>query len=205
MALPLVGVWELMSDEEKAIRIYTETHAGAVFERTNTRRGMVSTYTVNGNRIHHNMLIDTATDASPQTVMEFQIDEDIMISTLVTGGTVSPVGHVDRWRKIAEVTMISPFAGVWELISETDQSINVRTDTYFVTIAARRDIRRGLAGTFTVQGNRLNNEIAVDTALNAASQVAFEGQIEGETLLAKRLGGSVSLPPGHVDRWRKIA
>ncbi len=32
MASPLVGVWELVSDDEKAIRIYTEMHTCAVYE-----------------------------------------------------------------------------------------------------------------------------------------------------------------------------
>ena len=100
MASPLVGVWELVSDDEKAIRIYTETHTCAVYERTNTRRGFASTYTIDGNRLHHNILVDTATNANQQAVLEFQIDGNSMTMTLITGGTVSPVGHVDRWRKI---------------------------------------------------------------------------------------------------------
>ena len=100
MASPLVGVWELVSDDEKAIRIFTETHACAVYERTNTRRGMASTYTVDGNRLRFNHLVDTATNANPQGEAEFQIEGETMTWTLLTAGTVSPVGHVDRWRKI---------------------------------------------------------------------------------------------------------
>ncbi len=100
MASPLVGVWELISDDEKAIRIFTETHCCVVYERTNTRRGIASTYTVDGNRIRYDILVDTTTDANLQTTVEFRIDGDIMTHTLVTGGTVSPVGHVDYFRRI---------------------------------------------------------------------------------------------------------
>jgi hypothetical protein len=205
MASPLVGVWELTSDTEKAIHVYTETHAGAVFERTSTRRGMVSTCTVEGNRVHHAILVDTAIDANPQIITECQIDGDTMTSILVTGGTVSPAGHVDRWRKIAEVTMTSPHAGVWQLISETDTVLNVRTDTHWITVAHRGDIRRGFGGTYTVEGNRVRNTILVDTALNAASQVDYEAQIEGEIMTVKRVAGTISTPTGHTDQWRKIA
>ena len=99
MASPLVGVWELISDDEKAIFICTETHMCVVVERTNSRRGFAGTYTVDGNRIHPSILVDTAIDADPP-VQEFQIDGDIMTLTFITAGTVSPVGHVDKFRRI---------------------------------------------------------------------------------------------------------
>jgi hypothetical protein len=100
MASPLVGVWELVSDDEKAILIFTETHLSGVFERTNTRRGIASTYTIDGNRLRVNRLVDTATNVNPQGEIEFQIEGETMTWTLLTPGTVSPVGHVDVWRKI---------------------------------------------------------------------------------------------------------
>ncbi len=100
MASPLVGVWELVSDDEKGLGVYTETHLFAVVERTTIRRGIASTYTFDGNRVRLNLLVDTATNASRQIEYEVQIEGDTATLTYLTSGTVIPAGHVERWRKI---------------------------------------------------------------------------------------------------------
>lgn len=77
MASPLIGVWELISDDDKGLAVYTETHLLVVLERTTSRRGMASTYTVDGSRVRLHSLVDTATNASPQAEYEFQIESDV--------------------------------------------------------------------------------------------------------------------------------
>jgi hypothetical protein len=109
------------------------------------------------------------------------------------------------WRKVSDLQMASPLAGVWQLISERDQSLNVRTDTYWVTVAVRGDLRRGIGGTYTVEGNHVSHKVLFDTAANAPPQIDLDFQLDGETLIAKRLTGSISLPSGYADHWRKIS
>jgi len=101
MASPFAGVWELVSETEKSISILTDTHFCAVGERTNTRRGIAGTYTIEGNRARYTIAVDTATNAPPQFELEFQRDGETLTSTLISGHSVLPAGHVDVWRKIA--------------------------------------------------------------------------------------------------------
>ena len=205
MPSPLLGVWELVSDTHRGFRIFTEGHNAGIYIRSqDRRRGFIASYSLQGNRLEADILVDTATTAPPRGVLEFQRDGDNLTLHVLTRGAVAPAGQVDVWRKMSDAVMTSPYAGVWQLISETDQSITVRTDTYWATVAIRGDFRRGIGGTYTVEGNRMSHAILFDTAADAPPQIDIEFDLEGDIFVAKRLAGTLSTPAGHVDRWRKI-
>lgn len=202
MASPLLGVWELISDDEKALLIFTEKHLGGIFQRTQGRRGFIASYTVMGNRFHATALADSSPTAPPEGNLEFQVEDNVMTWKFVTRGEISPSGHVDKFRKIADLTMTSPFAGVWQLVSETDKSLVIRTDTHWLTI--RSSLQRGLAGTTSVTGSHVRDTVILHTALNSPVLLEFECHREGDTFTVKRMTESAVVPVGHTDQWRKI-
>jgi hypothetical protein len=204
MPSPIAGVWELVSNTEKALWIFGETHHGAVFEREQGRRGLTATYTVEDNRTHSSILVDTAPNFRTTGAFEFQCGAHALTTTLIDPGTVSPAGHVDHWRKVSDFTRTSPHAGVWQLLSDTDQGLNVRTDTHWVTVVHRGDFRRGFAGTYTVEGNCLHHAILFDTDPNAPSHIDLEFELEGDINHVKIIAGSTRRA-GALDQWRKIA
>lgn len=205
MPSPIAGVWELVSDTEKAFAVTTETHQSVVFERTQVRRGIIATYTLEGNRVQSTLLVDTAVNAPPSAALEFQRDGDTITTTLATPGRVSPAGHIDRWRKLADSTMTSSLAGVWELVSDTEKAISIVTDTHFCAVIERTNVRRGIAGTYTITGTRIRYHLAVDTAVNAPAQLEADYRLDGKTMTLTLISGGTVSPTGHVDRWRKIA
>ena len=205
MPSPLLGVWELVSDARDGLRIFVEGHNATIFMRQDGRhRGFITSYSVQGNRAEADILVDTATTAPSTGAFEFQRDGGSLTLHALTPGAVAPAGQVDVWRKMSDAVMTSPYAGVWQLISETDQSVTVRTDTYWATVAIRGDFRRGIGGTYTVEGNHVSHAILFDTAADAPPQIDIEFHFEGDIFVAKRLAGTLSTPAGHVDRWRKI-
>ena len=142
MPSPLLGVWELVSDTGNGLRIFVEGHNATILIRqADRRRGFISSYSVQGNRAEANILVDTATTAPSTGVFEFQRDGDTLTLHALTPGAVAPAGHIDVWRKMSDAVMTSPYAGVWQLISETDQSMNVRTDMYWATVAMCSGVR----------------------------------------------------------------
>lgn len=197
MPSPLMGVWELISDTDNGIRIFTETHNATIFMRQNNRRrGFISVYTVEDHRVEATFLLDTATTVPTSGALEFQRDEDTLTLHALTPGAATPAGHIDVWHKVSDLTMTSPFAGVWQLLSETNAGLNVRTDTYWAAVIEREGSRRGFAGTYTVDDNHVRHTILFDTATNASPQLDLEFQLEEGTLIVKRLA--------RVERWRKI-
>jgi len=100
MTSSLVGVWERVSDDRKALGVYTETHLFVLSEQTTTRNGFAATYTFDGKRVRANVLIATDTNTNRQIEYEVQFEGDIVTVTLFTPGTDSPTGDISKWRKI---------------------------------------------------------------------------------------------------------
>jgi hypothetical protein len=95
MTSPLIGVWELVSDNTTGFQIFTETHFGACLKRQNGR-GFIGTYTVENHHLQETILVDTASDASQTGALAFELDGDILTTTLLTPGTITPAGGVFR-------------------------------------------------------------------------------------------------------------
>jgi hypothetical protein len=104
MPSPITGVWELVSDTDKALWIFTETHFGYVSERQQGRRGFAGTYSTEGHRLHITRLVSTPTDASTILTLEFQRDGDTLTTRILDTGRMLPVGHIDTYRKVSDLT-----------------------------------------------------------------------------------------------------
>lgn len=100
MTSSLVGVWERISDDGKALGVYTETHLFVVSEQTTAGNGFVATYTFDGKRVRANVLIATDTNTNRQIEYELKIEGDTATITLFTPGTNTPTGDSSKWRKI---------------------------------------------------------------------------------------------------------
>ncbi len=205
MTSPLLGVWELVSDKDKGLRIFVEgNNATVIIRGADRRRGFISVYSVQGNRMEANILIDTATTAPPTGTLEFERDGDTLTLHALTPGAIAAAGQVDVWRKVSDLQMTSPVAGVWQLISETDHAIAVRTDTHWAIVSVRDDLCLGWGGSHTTEGNHTRHTVPFATLPDASSQFDVALQREEETLTVSRLTGSTGRPVGHVDQWRKI-
>jgi hypothetical protein len=204
MASPLVGVWELVSETNKSLWIFTETyHAGAIV-RQGVRQGIAGPYTLEGTHFHSALFISVVADVTT-TDQDIHREGDLFTTKMLTPGTLVPTGQEFVYCKISDVAMTSPFAGVWQLVSETDKAIITFTDTHWVTVVNRGDFRRGFGGTHTVEGNRVNNTILLDTATNTPSRFDVECHREGDILIIKRLAETTNrMPSGYTDQWRKI-
>lgn len=100
MTSSLIGVWERVSDDVKALGVYTETHLFVLREQTSARNGFAATYTFDGKRVCANVLIATDTNANRQIEYEVQIEGDTATVTLFTPGTDTPTGDSSKWRKV---------------------------------------------------------------------------------------------------------
>lgn len=205
MTSPLLGVWELASDNDKGIYIFTETHFGAFVKlSTGAQRAFIGSHTINNNRVDETMIASSEPNAPLTGALTAEVDGDTLTMTLINPGRTAAAGRVFIWRKLSDLHMTSPFAGVWQLISNTDTGVTVRTDTHLVHVVNREIITRGFAATYTTHGNRVTHTVLMDTSANAAPQFDIDLKREGDTLTVNRISGTIAIPTGHIDCWRKI-
>ena len=101
MISSLVGVWELVSDSEKGLWIFTDTHFSFTCNRQDRRLGHAGTYRTEGNHLHLSRFVSTPPNSVTQVTMEFQHDGDLLTTTMLTEGNLLPVGQSDTFRKIS--------------------------------------------------------------------------------------------------------
>jgi hypothetical protein len=96
-----MGVWELVSDTDKALWIFTEAHFSYVSNRQEGR-GHAGTYRTEGDHLRLTRLVSMPTTPVTQLTMEFQRNGDILTTRLLTEGNAVPVGHMDTFHRITE-------------------------------------------------------------------------------------------------------
>jgi hypothetical protein len=100
MSSPITGVWELVSDTDKAMWIFTASHFSYVSNRQEGR-GHAGTYRTEGHHLHLTRFVSAPRTAVTQVTMEFQRDGERLTTRLLTEGNAVPVGHMDTFRRIA--------------------------------------------------------------------------------------------------------
>jgi len=127
---PLVGAWELVSDSDVGIRIYTGSHYAVLSMPMNRKRAagnqatpdealaaldscpaLAGTYTLSGSRITHTRLANSRPHLSGRTLLvDHTIQGDNMTTTQVSGGVT--VGSSSSHRRVGGSEVGSPLVGV---------------------------------------------------------------------------------------------
>ena len=102
MPSPIMGVWELVSDSDKALWLFTEDYFSYISNRQESRLGHAGAYQIEGNHLQLTRILSTPTNSVTELTMEFQRDGDLLTVRLLTDGNALPVGHRDTYRRIGE-------------------------------------------------------------------------------------------------------
>lgn len=104
--------------------------------------------------------------------------------------------------------------GGWDLMADassqwpSQKGFLIFKETKVSAIIERNeDIRRGIEGTYSVEGNRIIvTELLIDTAPEQGALGELEFEIEGDTLTIKWLGTNQTCQrSGHVDKFQRRA
>lgn len=104
--------------------------------------------------------------------------------------------------------------GVWDLIADKSSQwplqkgfLIFKATKIIAVIERNEDIRRGIEGTYSVEGKRLLiTELFIDTAPEQGALGDFEFEIDGDMLTIKwRLTNQTCQSPDHVDKFRRRA
>jgi hypothetical protein len=104
--------------------------------------------------------------------------------------------------------------GVWDLMPDasspwpSQKGVLIFNETKITVVIDRhQEMRRGLEGTYAVEGNRLTfTKLAVDTTPARGPLGNAEFALEGDTLRLTWLSmGPTGEPPRHVDTFRRRA
>ena len=145
---PLVGAWELVSDSNVGIRIYTGSHYAMLGAPKNRKRAagnqatpdealaalnscpaLAGTYTLSGSRIILTRLANSRPHLSGQTLLvDHTIQGDNMTTTQVSGGVT--VGSSSSHRRVGGSGVGSPLVGAWEMVDDTEQGVLIFTGTH---------------------------------------------------------------------------
>jgi len=102
--------------------------------------------------------------------------------------------------------------GVWDLMADasspwpSQQGFMIFEETKIIAIIERNaEIRRGIEGTYSVEGNRIIiPELKVDTAPERGALGDMEFALDGDTLTITWLAtNQTQQPPNHVDTFRR--
>jgi hypothetical protein len=102
--------------------------------------------------------------------------------------------------------------GVWDLIADASSQwpsqkgfLNVNETTLVAVIERNEGIRRGVEGTYSVEGHRIMmTELLVDTAPERGALDDIEFEIEGDILTIKWLfTNQTRQTPHHIDQFRR--
>jgi hypothetical protein len=104
--------------------------------------------------------------------------------------------------------------GAWDLIADessqwpSQKGFLIFKETKIIAVIERNeDIRRGVEGTYSVEGNRIIiTELLVDTAPERGAPGDVEFEIDGDMLTIKWLStNQTRQTPNHVDKFRRRA
>ena len=115
---PLVGAWELVSDSDAGILIYTGSHCVLVGAPKDRRRStgnqatpdealeairscpaMAGTYTVSGSRITHTRIANSRAEVSGRPLfVDYSIDSNTLTYTVVSGAGTAAAGSSATFR-----------------------------------------------------------------------------------------------------------
>ena len=102
--------------------------------------------------------------------------------------------------------------GAWDLIADessqwpSQKGFLIFKETKIIAVIERNeDIRRGVEGTYSVEGNRIIiTELLVDTAPERGAPGDVEFEIDGDMLTIKWLStNQTRQTPNHVDKFRR--
>jgi hypothetical protein len=102
--------------------------------------------------------------------------------------------------------------GVWDLMADTSsqwpsqKGFLIFEETKIIAVIERNEeIRRGIEGTYSVEGNRIMmTELLVDTAPEQGALGDIEFEIDGDILTIKWLSThQTRQTPNHVDTFRR--
>ncbi len=160
---PLVGAWELVSDSNVGIRIYTGSHYAVLSMPMNRKRAagnqatpdealaaldscpaLAGTYTLSGSRIILTRLANSRPHLSGRTLLvDHTIQGDNMTTTQVSGGVT--VGSSSSHRRVGSSGVGSPLVGAWEMVDDTEQGVLIFTGTHYAVVRMHkeRDLPKG--------------------------------------------------------------
>ena len=138
---PLVGAWELVSDSDAGILIYTGSHCVLVGAPKDRRRStgnqatpdealeairscpaMAGTYTVSGSRITHTRIANSRAEVSGRPLfVDYSIDGNTLTYTVVSGAGTAAAGSSATFRRIGSSGVGGPLLGAWELVNDERQ------------------------------------------------------------------------------------
>ena len=193
---PLVGAWQLVSDSDVGILIYTGSHYAVAMapkdrrrsagEQTTPDEGLEAlltspafsgTYTVSGCRIPHVRVANVRAELSGRpNVVDYAIDGDTMTHTNVSGGRVA--GASFTFRKTPSGGPGNPLVGAWEMVDDAEQGVMIFTETHYAVVRMHKE--RGLP-----KGEQYTPEEAL-TALYTSGAQAGAYTVSGNTLTMTR-------------------
>ena len=160
---PPVGAWELVSESDTGIIIYTGSHYAASLMPKDRQRStrhettpdealdamftcpaLADTYTVSGSRITHVRVANVRPELSgPPHVIDYTIDGETMTQTVVSGGRTA--GASFKFRKTPSGGVESPLPGAWEMVDDAEQGPTIFTKTHYVIVRMhkQRDLPKG--------------------------------------------------------------
>ena len=192
---PLVGAWELVSDSNVGIRIYTGSHYAMLSMPKDRKRAagnqatpdealaalnscpaLAGTYTLSGSRITHTRLANSRPHLSGQTfLIDYTIQGDNMTTTSISGGPF--VGSSATHRRVGSGAA-SPLVGAWEMVDDTEQGVLIFTGTHYAVVRMHKE--RDLP-----KGEQYTPEEAL-TALYTSGAQAGPYTVSGTTLTLER-------------------
>ena len=193
---PLVGAWELVSDSDVGIRIYTGSHYAVLsmpknrkraagnqatpdeaLEALNTCPVLAGTYTLSGSRITLTRLANSRPHLSGRTLLvDHTIQGDNMTTTQVSGGVT--VGSSSSPRRVGGSGVGSQLVGAWEMVDDTEQGVLIFTGTHYAVVRMHKE--RDLP-----KGEQYTPEEAL-TALYTSGAQAGPYTVSGTTLTLER-------------------
>jgi len=204
---PLVGAWELVSDSNAGILIYTGSHYAAVMAPKDRQRSsgeratpdealeallscpaLSGTYTVSGSRITQVRVANTRPGLSNQSaVFDYTIDGDTMTQTAVASYSSFTL------RRIPSSDTGNPLIGAWELVDDTRQEVLIFTGTHYAVVQMQKE--RNLP-----KGDQYTPEEALE-ALYTCGALAGTYTVSGGTLTMERTTNTRPESVGVTAVW----
>jgi len=196
---PLVGAWELVSDSDAGILIYTGSLCVLVGSPKNRRRStgnqvtpdeaveairscpaMAGTYTVSGSRITHTRIANSRAEVSGRPLfVDYSIDGNTLTYTVVSGAGTAAAGSSTTFRRIGSNGVGGPLLGAWELVNDERQGVIILTETHCAVVQMYKN--RSLPS-----GDQYTPEEALE-AITTCGAFSATYSVSGNTVSAERI------------------
>ena len=196
---PLVGAWELVSDSDAGILIYTGSLCVLVGSPKNHRRStgnqvtpdeaveairscpaMAGTYTVSGSRITHTRIANSRAEVSGRPLfVDYSIDGDTLNYTVVSGAGTAAAGSSATFRRIGSSGVGGPLLGAWELVNDERQGVIIFTETHCAVVQMYKN--RSLPS-----GDQYTPEEALE-AITTCGAFSATHTVSGNTVTVERI------------------